>query len=463
MSRKSDLPAGPERPLSGRAKQLLQIDFLEHDPVEEALTPLERLRGWCFEALNGRGKIAGVVAAVRVADAFGEMTRDERDGFYAMLERHFSVEPTELDAAIEAYRGATGARAAEIARMTQILDSPRLRLFRQFNSVPSGIKFLVDLRADVDSRLKELPDLWLMEFELRHLLESWFNIGFLELERITWETPAALLEKLVEYEAVHAIASWQDLKRRLQGDRACYAFLHHSMPSEPVIFVEIALVQGLSPRIQDLIDPRSPGIEPQQADTAIFYSITNAQRGLRGIPFGNMLIKQVTARLRSELPNLQTFATLSPIPRLRDECIDPALEDGSITAFYSDQEAARVRELGDEDELPAAVGALLKAPGWHASTEVAEALRPGLLRAARAYLLERQQRGRVACPVGHFHASNGAKLGRINWLGDTSKKGLAQSAGMMVNYLYEPALFEEYQAEYTRTGRLPVDEVVQLL
>jgi malonyl-CoA decarboxylase len=452
-----------EQPLSRQARQMLQIDFLVQDPGLEDLTLQERLRTWCQEALDRRGKVAGLVAIARVADAFATMDREERDGFYRMLIRHFSVDAKDVEEAVQAYLAATGPRARELARLTSVLESPRLQLYRQFNTVPQGIKFLLDLRADVDSRLKEDPDLWLMESELRHLLESWFNIGFLRLERITWASPAALLEKLVEYEAVHAIASWEDLKRRLHADRACFAFLHPAMPTEPVIFMVVALVRGLAGCIQDLLDPRAPALEPQRADTAIFYSITNAQRGLRGIPFGNLLIKQAAARLRSELPNLQTFSTLSPIPHFNDDYLQLAIEDGSIAGSFAPDEAERLCALTGEAEVARAVASVLATPAWPRNSRLAEALRPGLLRAARTYLTERQRLGRVACPVGHFHGSNGAKLGRINWLGDTSAVGMARSCGMMVNYLYELDMFDQFQADYTRTGRLPVDEAVQLL
>jgi malonyl-CoA decarboxylase len=439
------------------------MDFLAEDPSLEELTPHERLRALCDEALVGRGKINGLVAVARIADAFDGMNRDERDAFHLMLLSELAVDEEELEEAIGAYLDPPESRARALARLTRVLDSPRLQLLRQFNAIPQGIKFLVDLRADVLPRLEAHPALWLLEHELRHLLESWFSIGFLRLERITWESPAALLEKLVEYEAVHAIANWRDLKRRLQGDRACFAFIHPNMPTEPVIFMEVALVRGLALRIQDLIGPSSEMLEPQQADTAIFYSITNAQRGLRGIKFGNLLIKLVAPRLKSELPNLRTFATLSPVPRLCRDFLGPIVEDGSIEKLFTDEEASRLCLAAGAHVVPEAVRRILEQPDWHTRPELAEAVKPGLLRAARTYLTEVQRSNRVACPVGHFHASNGAKLASINWLGNTSEEGIAQSAGIMVNYLYTTDLFEQYQSEYSRTGRLPVDEAFELI
>ena len=439
------------------------MDFLAEDPSLEELTPLERMRTLCNEALFGRGKIAGLVGVTRIAEAFYGMDRSERDAFHLMLLADFAVDEEELEEAIVAFHGAPENRPQAVVRMSQALDSPRLKLLRQLNTVPQGIKFLVDMRADVVSRLKEHPELWLLEHELRHLLESWFSIGFLRLERITWDSPAALLEKLVEYEAVHAIANWRDLKRRLQDDRACFAFIHPNMPSEPVIFMEVALVRGMSSRIRDLIDPRSEVLEPHRADTAIFYSITNAQRGLRGIKFGNLLIKLVAPRLLGELPNLTTFATLSPVPRLCADFLVPIIDDGSIAELYTDEEASRLCLAAGAHVVREAVQRILGQPDWHADPEAGDVVKPGLLRAARTYLTEVQRGNRVACPVGHFHASNGAKLARISWLGNTSEEGIAQSVGIMVNYLYETDLFEQRQAEYSRTGRMPVDEAVELI
>ena len=458
-----------EHPVSLPARRFLQSDFHAESPDPDELTSLERVRHWCQEALDKRGKIAGLAAIARVADAYSSMDAKQRLGFYLLLQQDFTVDPFEVDEAVEAYRAGGEDRQRAIARLTRALDSPRLQLFRQFNTIPESIKFLVDLRADINARLKDVPELWPLEFDLRHLLESWFNLGFLQLHRITWDSPAALLEKLVEYEAVHEITNWMDLKRRLGTDRACFAFIHPNMPAEPIIFVEVALVQGISGSIQQLVDPAAPRLQPHQADTAIFYGITNAQLGLRGIPFGNMLIKQVTARLRSTVPGVTTFATLSPVPRFCEDFLVPALDSGELEHFFSADEAARLKHAVGAGRLFAArdlcdaVALSLEQPGWHLDAELSQALRPGLQRAVRHYLLEVQRRGKLACPVAHFHASNGAMLAHINWLGDTSAAGLAQSAGLMVNYLYQVGQFEPRQNEYAQTGRPVVSEAVEAL
>jgi malonyl-CoA decarboxylase len=249
----------------------------------------------------------------------------------------------------------------------------------------------------------------------------------------------------------------------LISDRACFAYVHPAMPNEPIIFVEVALVRGIASSIQRLLDPELPDLEPHQADTAIFYSITNAQRGLRGIRFGNLLIKQVAAKLRSEVPNLTTFSSLSPIPSFRCDYFDGAVEDGSAGGFFSAAESTRLAALTGATSPSRAIARALDTEGWEDDEALAEALRPGLLRAARHYLTCCQRRGRVACPVGHFHASNGAILARINWLGDNSAKGLRQSAGMMVNYVYDLDRFERYQDRYSATGELALGEAVEAL
>lgn len=449
-------PAGPRPAVSSQARQVLQIDFDDDRAGRDVLTLREWLRGWCQEALDKGGEIAGLKAIARVADAYAAMGEAERDMFFELLKEDFGVNPDELDAAIDAYRAAQGARVTELAALARTAESPRMALFRLFNTIPESIKFLVDLRADLEARLRRDPELKLVELDLLHIMLSWFNIGFLQLQRISWNSPAALLEKLVNYEAVHEIRSWMDLKRRLAPDRACFAFIHPSMPMEPIIFVEVALVNGLTSTVEELLRQDGPHLPAHQADTAIFYSITNAQRGLRGIHFGNMLIKKVAIKLRGEVPGLRTFATLSPLPRFRRDFLEPALADGRITGYFSPGEASRLVELSGSGDIGIAVAALLSRKLWHEDPEVSSALRPGLLRAAHAYLTTCRPDGQAVCSVAHFHASNGAMLRRLNWLGNTSLAGLERSAGIMVNYLYDMEQFEEHQQRYRATGRLPV-------
>ena len=462
-------------PMPGFVKRLAQrLDLLPGERHAASPRQLDRLRRDCNEALAKPNQLGGLVAIARVADQYTAMSPNERTEFFNLLRDEFGVNPAEVHGAYATYRDATDDPGAALIRLTKALESPRLQLLRLFNTIPAGIKFLVDLRAELLRRLKDDPGLRPMEFELRHLLESWFNLGFLHLERITWDSPAGLLEKLIAYEAVNEISNWGDLKHRLISDHACFAFIHPAMPGEPLIFVEVALMRGMPDNIQRLLDPSAPDIRPDQADTAVFYGITNAQAGLHGIPLGNLLIKHVTQRLRAQWPKLDTFVTLSPLPRFRQDFLTPALENGHLGEFFDAEQTARVCAMAGEQTLGEAVAALLDRPNWHQDEQAQDALREGLLHAARAYLLSPQHNdgrnaqrtivgGRAACPVAHFHAANGALLQRINWLGDASPRGLRQSAGMMVNYLYDPQKFEAHQNSYQVHGRIDASRLVTSL
>ncbi|MGH8721442.1 MAG: malonyl-CoA decarboxylase domain-containing protein, partial [Burkholderiales bacterium] len=297
------------------------------------------------------------------------------------------------------------------------LDAPRAKFLARFNLLPEGVKFLVDLRADLLSFLEDEPALDVLRVELDDLLERWFDPGFLELTRITWQSPALLLEKLIAYEAVHRIESWEDLKNRLERDRRCYAFFHPRMPNEPLIFVEIALAKGLPGSVQVLLDPQAPIGEVRAADTAVFYSISNAQKGLRGISLGNLLLKRVIADLQKDLPWLKTFCTLSPIPGFRRwlERAAPAL----------------VRE-GAPDE----------------------ALREPLLKACARYLVQEKKGGQPLDPVAQFHLHNGASVDRIFWRADASERGLAQSCGLMVSYRYDLDAVDRNHEAFLDSGQV---------
>ena len=338
-------------------------------------------------------------------------------------------------------------------------DSPRTRLLTQFNVLPEGVKFLVDLRTELAARAGNDPALRGLEADLKTLLTSWFDVGFLELRQITWDAPASLLEKLIAYEAVHAIESWDDMKNRLASDRRCFAYFHPRMPDEPLIFVWVALVKGMAGNIQQLLDQTAPLEDAETADSAIFYSITNAQDGLRGIAFGSFLIKRVADSLSSELPGLKTFATLSPLPGFRkwldtqsDEEIDDLIPDSEANAVATDAKTA---------DAAKAIKRLLAQPDWHKQPDAIEALRPVLMRLAAHYLAKAKRNGGTAMDsVAHFHLTNGAKMERLNWLGDTSARGLAQSAGIMVNYLYELDRIEAHHEAYSGHGEVTTSAAV---
>jgi malonyl-CoA decarboxylase len=314
-----------------------------------------------------------------------------------------------------------------------------MRLLTKFNALPEGMRFLVDMRADLLALQSEDPRLKALDEDFRHLLATWCDVGFLTRQRLTWDSPAALLEKIIEYEAVHEIRSWSDLRHRLDGDRRCYAFFHPSLPREPLIFLQVALVEGLAGRIEPLLDEHGPGLDPERADTAIFYSITNTLYGLRGISFGNFLIKQVVDDLAHDLPNLKQFATLSPIPGLL-AWLGRQPED----AWLEPEQRRALAALPGDSGLAAALGR----GDWFQQPELAEALEPALVRAAARYLVERDDAGLPLDPVARFHLGNGARIERLNWLADGSSRRLKQSAGMMANYLYHPAEIEQNHEAY---------------
>jgi len=293
---------------------------------------------------------------------------------------------------------------------------------------------------------------------MRQLLASWFDVGFLDLKPITWDSPASLLEKLIAYEAVHKIQSWADLRNRLDSDRRCYAFFHPRMPGEPVIFVQVALVNGMAGSIQDLLDENAPANDPRSADTAIFYSISNAQVGLRGIGFGNFLIKQVVDDVARQFPRIATFATLSPVPAFR-AWLDK-LEAAELAALVPPGRFERLTKLLHARNLGDDLRALTAGDTWIADPDATEALREPLISLAAYFLLEVKRRGRPSDSVARFHLGNGAAVERINWLGDRSAKGLAESCGLMVNYQYRTEDIEHNHEMFAAHGTIAASDAV---
>jgi malonyl-CoA decarboxylase len=322
-------------------------------------------------------------------------------------------------------------RLAEyFAAVASELASEWRTVIHQLNLAEGGTALLVDLRRTLLALAKSQPGLVQLEQELQHTLTSWFNGGFLTLRRIDWDSPASLLERLMDYEAVHPINSWTNMQRRLAADRRCFGFFHPGLPDDPLIFVQVALTREISSAIQPILDapPAARNLTPT---TAIFYSISNCQRGLNGIPFGNLLIKRVVTELHRELPGLTTFSTLSPIPGFR-RWIE-----------RNEEEAAR---------LSAVARAMLEAPHWWERPEDCAALELPLTSAAARYLTLAPE-GRALDPVAHFHLSNGARVERINWRGNLSDRGLAESYGLMVNYRYRLEHIEKAQSGY-RLGKI---------
>ena len=423
----------------------------------------ETLESQMQACLAGRG---GAVSARNRAAKLAQTYLSQDEAGRALFLRTLAGFDSDPDAVAAAYTKVQAAndiaeRATAKAALRLALEPPRLKLLTQFTSIPDGRKFLVDLRGSLLKLRGTDKLLTALDADLRGLLAAWFDIGFLELRRIDWNSSAALLEKLVDYEAVHAIRSWRDLKNRLDSDRRCYAFFHPRMPGEPLIFVEVALVKGLAGSVQDLLDEKAPVQDPMQADTAIFYSISNCQFGLAGISFGNFLIKQVVEELSAEFRNLKTFATLSPIPGFR-RWLDPLLA-ADEPKLLSDEEAASLVSAFAADGGCAALAKIISKRHWWRDTAFRKAAEPVLTRLASRYLMVEANAKRAKDPVAHFHLSNGARVERLNMAGDTSDKGAKESATFMVNYLYDPGKIEDWHEDYAGEGKRNASTAVRKL
>lgn len=407
------------------------------------------------------GEVSARARAAELGRTFLGLNQTGRDRFLRVLATDFGVDRNEIDRRCAALLKATETErpAAEIA-LRAALSSPRVRLLRQFNALPEGVKFLVDRRAELIELANGDPAMRGLAADFRELLADWFDIGFLELKRISWDSPAALLEKLIAYEAVHEIRGWNDLKNRLEADRRCFAFFHPRMPDEPLIFVEVALVRGMADNIHTLLDETAPHGDPHAADTAIFYSISNCQRGLDGISFGDFLIKRVVDALAAELPKLKVFATLSPVPGFRAWLGQTAGRPDLLLPA----ETRALAALAGNGAEPPALETLLDRPDWPRDPAMVAALRDPMLRLCAHYLVQEKGRGgRTVDPVAHFHLTNGARVERLNWLGDVSAKGLQQSAGIMVNYRYRLADIEANHEAYRGEGEVAAGSAVRHL
>jgi malonyl-CoA decarboxylase len=418
--------------------------------------------------LTGRGgEVSARNRAAKLAQTYLSLDEAGRRGFLRTL-AEFDSDPAAVAAAYQDVEKAKdpAERAAAKSRLRRALEAPRVRLVTQFTTIPDGMKFLVELRAFLLNTMADDPHLMALESDLKGLLANWFDVGFLELRLIDWSSPAALLEKLAGYEAVHGIRSWRDMKNRLDSDRRCYAFFHPRMPMEPLIFVEVALTKGLAESVQRLLDEKAPLQDAREADTAIFYSISNCQHGLAGISFGNFLIKRVVDLLSQEFRNLKAFATLSPVPGFRrwlDERL--AEEDGNL---LSEEESASLRTAAPPEQPAAETGqqalaAILARRGWWREPTMLRAVEPVLVRLCARYLMTEYRGKRAADPVAHFHLSNGARVERINMLADKSEKGVKESATLMVNYLYDPAHIEDYHEDYAGEGKRNATTTVRRL
>ena len=430
-------------------------------PKKAAECLYEQMRS-CLDPRGG--EVSARARAAALGQAYLVLNGTGRKRFLKVLAERFDVDHAAVDEAIEDLGRAQGMDTRRLAEQAlgKALEAPRVHLLTQFNALPDGVKFLVDMRAELIPLARRDPVLAAMEGEIKALLTTWFDVDFLELRRITWDTAsAALLERLIAYEAVHAIESWDDLKNRLDSDRRCFAYFHPRMPDEPLIFVEVALINGLADNVQALLDEDAPVQDPDAANTAIFYSISNAQKGLAGISFGNFLIKRVVDSLAPEFKKLKTFATLSPVPGF-GAWLDDALGSGDSKLLKSGERKALMAAAGRDKGAKGALKELLARPGWHNDKVIAKALKSPLMRLCARYLVTEQPKGeRVSDRVAHFHLSNGARMDRFNWLADTSPRGLARSAGIMVNFVYSPGDIDDNHEAYISRGKIATSSSVR--
>ena len=397
--------------------------------------PLQHLFGLCDALLAVSGEYASRTLAGEALEAYKGLDEPRRNQFFEILARDYSPAPEAVTQSAIAYQGDPSPQ--NLARLQESVEPLRRELFRRLNMAPGGTATLVEMRRALLKSLRANPQWQVIDSDLLHLLGEWFNRGFLRLERIDWRTPAIVLEKLIEYEAVHAIQGWRDLRRRLEADRRCFAFFHPQLPDEPIIFIEVALTRNMSAHIQPLLDIGAP-VTPANCDCAMFYSITNCQEGLRGISFGNLLIKQVAEELRGEFPHLRRFATLSPIPGFR--------------RWLDQKRKERAKEL--------APLAKVDEPDWHVG-EVPDSMQRMLLRLCAYYLLQAKQGDEPLDPVARFHLGNGAALERLNWMGDISESGMSRSAGLMVNYVYWLNEVERNHERYFREHVIATSPAVE--
>jgi malonyl-CoA decarboxylase len=388
----------------------------------------------CEELLSNRGEASGAALAREILALYSELTIGPRIAFFESLATKFGTDKSRIEAALQAWRDAPSDIAA--AAIHEASEPRRQELLRRLNLAPQGTKALVEMRGQLLDVLSRREDLAAVDSDFEHLFSSWFNRGFLVMRRIDWSTPASILEKIIRYEAVHQIRDWDDLRARIDPpDRRCYAFFHPALIDEPLIFVEVALTRDIPRGIAPILATRREPLDPERATTAVFYSISNCQRGLAGVSFGSFLIKQVVAEVGREMPRLSTFVTLSPVP--------------GFAAWLTRQRASAAPTIPEADR--AALSAL-DSDNWWESQGAIEQVREPMLRAAATYFMAgRTASGAPIDPVARFHLGNGARLERLDWPADLSERGRKQSYGLMVNYLYDLGDIEKNHEAYAES------------
>ena len=411
----------------------------------DATARSESLVELCEDLLSSLGEASGVARAREILGRYNELTTGPRIAFFEALAERFGTDPERMQAAIAAWRERPAATTA--AEVHAASEPRRQELFRRLNLAPGGTAALVHMREQLMDALDHRDDLAAVDEDFVHLFSSWFNRGFLVLRRIDWSTPAIVLDKIIRYEAVHEISDWNDLRRRIDpSDRRCYAFFHPALVDDPLIFVEVALTRDIPAAIAPILSPEREVMEPDKMRTAVFYSISNCQRGLAGVSFGNFLIKQVVEEICREMPKLATFVTLSPVTNFAAWLKRERAQDNSTALNEADK----------------ALFAALDEPDWWRAEEMAARLQDPLMRAAAWYFLRaRNGRGLPADAVARFHLGNGARLERINWLADTSERAMAQGHGLMVNYQYDLDDIEKNHEAYAESRTVVASSAVQ--
>jgi malonyl-CoA decarboxylase len=425
--------------ISDRGRQLLDFSGITSSQTIETLSQT---------LLSGRGEASGMALARQILQRYEALDADSRLAFFRFLAEAFNPDAENVKMAARLFLDAPDSEG--LKRLRRAVESPRAEYLHRLNLAPGATAKIVRMRAELLGLVKGNASLAAVDADFVQLLVSWFNRGFLVLQRIDWTTSASILDKIIRYEAVHEIKGWDDLRRRLNPtDRRCFAYFHPSLIDEPLIFVQVALTRETPASIQQVLDADAHQTQtPPEPTTAVFYSISNCQEGLRGISFGNFLIKQVVDDLSRTIPSLKTFVTLSPVP--------------GFAAWLERAKAANILTYLDTTQL--AILDNLADPDWRTDIELAEALKPIVLSVAAHYFLAaRNVNSRPIDPVARFHLGNGARLERLNWNGDTSPKGMVESHGLMVNYLYDLRDIERNHEAYANSGVITASKAVRTL
>ena len=430
--------------ITERGRALLDRARERRESAEERYTSLVEL---CEELLSGRGEASGVALAREILSHYAELTSGPRIAFFEALAKRFGPDHGKLDAAIAVWRANPSDDTA--TRVHRAAEPRRQELLRRLNLAPGGTAALVRMREQLLDALNRRGDLKVVDNDFVHMFSSWFNRGFLVLRRIDWSTPASVLEKIIRYEAVHQIHDWNDLRHRIDPpDRRCYAFFHPALIDDPLIFVEVALTREIPSAIAPILTVQREVITPDKASTAVFYSISNCQRGLSGVSFGHFLIKQVVEEIARETPKLSTFVTLSPTPNFAQWLTRERANEQSQVLSESDRAA-----LANLDTV-----------GWWQAEATRDPVKEPLIRAAAWYYLHaRTRNGSPVDSVARFHLGNGARLERLNWLADTSERAISQACGLMVNYLYDLEDIEENHEAYAQQRTVVASKAVTSL